>query len=79
MSAFGFTAAGEWSLGWNDCGLYVNGVADTHTYPGDCSAWDTWEPWTQETKDQLKQFASYSMSALQVCRFPKPPHKNMLT
>lgn len=65
MAAFGFTAAGEWSLGWNDCGLYVNGVTQTSAYPGGCTSWNTWETWTQETKDQLKQFAGYSMSALQ--------------
>lgn len=76
MSAMGFTAAGEFSLATNDCGLYVNGVGlgtryegtfvgGTTTATGSCAQWDNWEAWTKDTKSQLKQFAMSSMDALQ--------------
>jgi len=53
MSAFGMTAAGEWSNAITDCGLWVNGVGlDTQykgTYPGtwptvgSCTPWTDWQ------------------------------------
>jgi glucan 1,3-beta-glucosidase len=79
MSAFGLTAAGEFSNAINDCGLYVNGVGlgtrYEGTYPGyttkvgDCSPWEDYSTWSQSQKDSTKQFAMSSMDALQVSRF----------
>ncbi|KAH7097156.1 glycoside hydrolase [Auriculariales sp. MPI-PUGE-AT-0066] len=60
QTAFGVTTAGEWSLGFNDCGLYINGVRDTHVTQG-CAAWDTWEEYDDTKKTQLLNFASAQM------------------
>ena len=76
MGAMGFTAAGEFSMATNDCGLYVNGVGlgtryegtfqgGPTTATGSCAQWDKWEAYSADTKDQLKQFVSASMDALQ--------------
>jgi len=76
LENFGFTAAGEWSLAINDCGLNVNGVGlgtryegnytgDPHPGVGSCTEWDYWETWTAETKSQFQQFALAEMDALQ--------------
>ncbi|KDQ20949.1 glycoside hydrolase family 5 protein [Botryobasidium botryosum FD-172 SS1] len=76
MSTFGFTAAGEWSVGWNDCGLFLNGVGlgtrYEGTFPGstgpamgNCSTWTDWASWTDDTKSDLNKFALSSMDALQ--------------
>ena len=76
MGAFGMTVAGEFSLATNDCGLFVNGVGlgtryegtfagGPTTVTGNCSQWDNWEAWTDDTKNQLKEFALSSMDALQ--------------
>ena len=79
MSAFGLTAAGEFSNAINDCGLYVNGVGlgtryegtYTGSWPkvGDCSPWEDYSTWSQSLKDSTKQFALASMDALQVRPF----------
>lgn len=79
MSAFGLTAAGEFSNAINDCGLFVNGVGlgtryegtYTGTWPtvGSCSSWDDYTTWNQTLKDSTKQFALASMDALQVSPF----------
>ncbi|KDQ11932.1 glycoside hydrolase family 5 protein [Botryobasidium botryosum FD-172 SS1] len=74
MSTFGMSYAGEWSNGWNDCGLFLNGVgAGTRyegTFPGspatsqgNCKDWTDWASWTADTKSQIKQFAMSSMDA----------------
>ncbi|TDL22966.1 glycoside hydrolase [Rickenella mellea] len=65
QTAFGVTAAGEFSNGFNDCGLYLTGVGNSHTYTGDCSKWQDASTWDQSTKDDLKTFAMASMDALQ--------------
>jgi glucan 1,3-beta-glucosidase len=65
MTSFGMTSAGEWSLAWNDCGLYVNGVTGTVTYPGDCAPWNDYTTWTPEIKNNMRLFALNQMSALQ--------------
>jgi hypothetical protein len=80
MSAFGLTAAGEFSNAINDCGLYVNGVGlgtrYEGTYPGyttavgSCTSWEDYSTWDQSLKDSTKQFALSSMDALQVSLFP---------
>lgn len=76
MSAFGLSAAGEFSNAINDCGLYVNGVnlgtRFEGTYPGDwarvgsCDTVLDWQSWDDDTKEQYRQFALSSMDALQV-------------
>lgn len=85
MSAFGLTAAGEFSNAINDCGLYVNGVGlgtrYEGTYPGyttkvgDCTPWEDYSAWNQSLKDSTKQFAMSSMDALQVSLLPSPRHE----
>lgn len=77
MSAFGLSAAGEFSVATNDCGLYLNGVGlgtrYEGTYPGtwpvigSCDTWLDWQSWDNTTKAQYQQFALSSMDALQVC------------
>ncbi|KIJ37740.1 glycoside hydrolase family 5 protein, partial [Sphaerobolus stellatus SS14] len=72
----GITAAGEFSLATNDCGLFVNGVGLGTRYEGNftggptdavgsCEQWDDWESWTPDTKSQLMSFALASMDSLQ--------------
>jgi aryl-phospho-beta-D-glucosidase BglC (GH1 family) len=74
MSAFGLTAAGEWSNAINDCGLYLNGVGSGTRYEGtymstdrigSCDSWNDYQSWDQTTKDALKQFSLSTMDALQ--------------
>lgn len=73
---FGVTAAGEFSLATNDCGLFVNGVGLGTRYEGtfnggtgpgvgQCEQWDNWESWTPDIKSQMQQFGTSSMDALQ--------------
>ena len=76
MSAFGLSAAGEFSLAINDCGLYVNGVnlgtRYEGTYTGDwprigsCDGTLDWQNWDANTKASYEQLALASMDALQV-------------
>ncbi|THH06748.1 hypothetical protein EW145_g3869 [Phellinidium pouzarii] len=75
MSAFGLSAAGEFSNAINDCGLYVNGVGlgtrYEGTYPGTwpvigtCDDWLDYENWNATIKQNYKSFALSSMDALQ--------------
>ena len=76
MTAFGMTAAGEFSLAVNDCGLFVNGVGLGTRYEGtydgypdrigSCDPWLNWQSWDDATKQQYQQLALASMDALQV-------------
>ena len=63
-SAFGVTIAGEWSNGFNDCGLFLNGVGGSHSYGGNCADWQDSSNWSAGTKAGLMAFASASMDAL---------------
>ena len=74
MSAFGMTAAGEWSNAINDCGLYLNAVGQGTRYEGtfegaprigSCDQWNNYQTWDQATKDSLKSFSMSTMDALQ--------------
>jgi hypothetical protein len=65
QQTFGIFTSGEFSAAINDCGLFVVGIPDTHTYPGDCSQWDNWQNWDQTIKDNMKEFILASMDALQ--------------
>lgn len=79
MSAFGFTAAGEFSNAVTDCGKWLNNVnqgtryegtytADGGSYPsqGSCSDVIDYQNWSTSDKAAVKQFALASMDALQV-------------
>ncbi len=62
--AFGFTYAGEWSNGYNDCGLFLDGVSGTHTYAGDCGAWEDASTWDASTRAGVAAFNAAQMDAL---------------
>lgn len=63
-SSFGVTYAGEFSNGFNDCGLFLNGMSDRHSYGGDCGFWQDASLWNSTVKAGLKEFALASMDAL---------------
>ncbi|KAF9022002.1 glycoside hydrolase [Hymenopellis radicata] len=60
---FGFNYAGEWSNGYNDCGLFLNGVNGTHTYGGDCGAWEDSSGWDASTKAGVGAYMQAQMDA----------------
>jgi len=62
-STFGVTTAGEWSVGFNDCGLMFLSADDRHSTPN-CSMWDEWEQYTPRMRADLLNFAMSSMDAL---------------
>ncbi|KAL0578127.1 hypothetical protein V5O48_003870 [Marasmius crinis-equi] len=62
-TGFGVTIAGEFSNGYNDCGLYVRGIPGSHTYGGDCSLYEDSSNWNETHKAGLKAFAMASMDA----------------
>ncbi|KAJ7142765.1 glycoside hydrolase family 5 protein [Mycena epipterygia] len=64
-SAFGVTVAGEFSNGYNDCGLYLTGVNGTQSYGGDCSIWEDSSTWNASVKAGLLEFSLASMDATQ--------------
>jgi hypothetical protein len=59
------TLAGEFSNGYNDCGLYLTGVNGSTHYGGDCSLWENSSTWNATVKAGVKQFALASMDAMQ--------------
>ncbi|KAF8878964.1 glycoside hydrolase superfamily [Infundibulicybe gibba] len=62
---FGVTIAGEFSNGFNDCGLFLRNTESTGvTYP-DCATWQDASTWSDGTKAGMKKFALASMDALQ--------------
>ncbi|KAI5900255.1 glycoside hydrolase family 5 protein [Schizophyllum commune H4-8] len=76
MSAFGITAAGEFSNGVTDCGWWLNGVEDGVRYEGtykegnfprvgSCDDWINYDTWDDDMKASVKQFAMESMDAMQ--------------
>ncbi|KAI0785873.1 glycoside hydrolase superfamily [Abortiporus biennis] len=64
-TAFGVTVGGEWSLAMNDCGLFVNGVTNTHSSAADCTMFSDATTWDANTKKGIMTFALASMDALQ--------------
>jgi glucan 1,3-beta-glucosidase len=64
-SDFGVTIAGEFSNGYNNCGLYVNGVGNTASYGGDCGLWQDASTWNETVKAGVKAFSLASMDAMQ--------------
>ncbi|QRW18432.1 Cellulase (glycosyl hydrolase family 5 protein) [Rhizoctonia solani] len=76
MDTYGFAAAGEWSLAFNDCGLYLNGASSGYRYDGtlpsytgpaigSCDPWLDASNWDDTVKENLKQFALAHMDAFQ--------------
>jgi hypothetical protein len=59
------TVAGEFSNGYNDCGLYLTGVNGSHSYGGDCALWQDSSTWNATVIAGVKEFALASMDALQ--------------
>lgn len=49
----------------NDCGLYLNGVADNASITGDCEFWIDSTQWNETIIEGLKQYTLASMDALQ--------------
>ncbi|KAJ6528915.1 glycoside hydrolase superfamily [Mycena capillaripes] len=64
-SQFGVTVAGEFSNGFNDCGLYLTGVNGSQSYGGDCSLWMDASTWNSTVIAGVREFALASMDALQ--------------
>ncbi|KAI0042651.1 glycoside hydrolase family 5 protein, partial [Auriscalpium vulgare] len=65
QTAFGVTVAGEFSNGYNDCGLYLTGVLNSPTYKGDCTPFNDWQNYNATFKQGLMNFALASMDATQ--------------
>ncbi|KAF8329749.1 glycoside hydrolase superfamily [Cantharellus anzutake] len=76
MQNFGMVNAGEWSLGYTDCGLFLNGVGlgtryegNLSTFPstriGSCAPVLDWENYNQSTKSGLMAFGLAQMDVLQ--------------
>ena len=63
--ALGVTIAGEFSGGYNDCGLFVRGMGLTPVFGGDCAIWDGSSNWDASTKAGVKAFVMASMDAVQ--------------
>ncbi|RXW21154.1 hypothetical protein EST38_g4705 [Candolleomyces aberdarensis] len=63
-SDFGITVAGGFSLGFLDCGLFVNGVGHNSSYEGDCSFWESSKNWGLNLKGSLMQLVLAQMDAL---------------
>lgn len=78
QTAFGVTLAGEFSNGYNACGLFLTGTAGTSSFGSSCSLFLDASQWNQTMKDGIMEFALASMDALQnwffwtwkVCQFP---------
>ncbi|KAG1870210.1 glycoside hydrolase family 5 protein [Suillus subalutaceus] len=65
QTAFGITIAGEFSNGYNDCGLYLTGVGGTASYGTACSLFLDSSQWNDTMKAGLHEFALASMDTLQ--------------
>ncbi|KAI9465211.1 glycoside hydrolase family 5 protein [Lactarius psammicola] len=65
QSAFGVTVAGEFSNGYNACGLFLLGVGNSATAEGDCTPFIDWQNWSQTFKAGLRDFSLASMDATQ--------------
>jgi glucan 1,3-beta-glucosidase len=75
MANVGFTYAGEFSLGINDCGQYLNGVIDGIRYDGtytgvdnvtgSCDMYMDVSLWDNDFKAQVLDFALASMDTFQ--------------
>ncbi|KAL0061434.1 hypothetical protein AAF712_011728 [Marasmius tenuissimus] len=62
-TGFGVSYAGEFSNGYNDCGLFLKGVPGSHTFGGDCSIFEDASTWNETLKAGVKAFAMAQMDA----------------
>jgi glucan 1,3-beta-glucosidase len=65
QKAFGVTLAGEFSNGYNYCGLYLEGVGQPETAAPPCALFLDSSQWNETMKAGIQQFALASMDALQ--------------
>ncbi|KAG9312258.1 glycoside hydrolase family 5 protein [Chiua virens] len=65
QTAFGVTIAGEFSNGFNACGLFLTGTTGTASAGPSCSLFLDASQWNQTMKDGLMEFTLASMDALQ--------------
>lgn len=74
MRQFGFTYSGEWSLGINDCGRFLNGVGNGTRYEGtyltgpsfgNCDNFDDASLFNATFKSQLMDLARAEMDTFQ--------------
>ncbi|KIJ11889.1 glucan 1,3-beta-glucosidase [Paxillus involutus ATCC 200175] len=65
QTAFGVTLAGEFSNGFNECGLYLTGVDGTASFGASCSYYLDASQWNDTMKAGLMEFSLASMDALQ--------------
>ncbi|KAF5328072.1 hypothetical protein D9619_013626 [Psilocybe cf. subviscida] len=63
-NTFGPTVAGEWSNGFNDCGLFLTGVGGSQNFGGNCADWQDASKWNAGTKAGIKALGAASMDAL---------------
>lgn len=63
-NTFGVTIAGEFSNGFNDCGLYIRGFGGQPSSAADCTFFSDASQWDDKTKNGLMNFALASMDAL---------------
>ncbi|KAI0319281.1 glycoside hydrolase superfamily [Amylostereum chailletii] len=61
--AFGVTVAGEFSNGFNNCGLYVLGVGNNPDR--DCSVFNDWQNWNDTMRGGFREYTLASMDATQ--------------
>ncbi len=67
QSEFGLIIGGEWSNAINDCGKWLDGVDSTPAYEtiSNCTFWEEWFNWGEDTKTGLLGYSMASMDALQ--------------
>ncbi|EIW66983.1 hypothetical protein TREMEDRAFT_40623 [Tremella mesenterica DSM 1558] len=67
QTSFGLVMGGEWSLAINDCGKWLVGVGGTPSYQSlsNCTQWDEWFNYSDQTKSDLLGYAKANMDALQ--------------
>jgi hypothetical protein len=63
-NTLGVTFAGEWSLGFNDCGQHIWGLNEKPKTSNCDAAWNDYTKWNPETKAQLLSLAKSHMDAL---------------
>ncbi|KAJ6558743.1 glycoside hydrolase family 5 protein [Mycena vulgaris] len=64
LSAFGVTVAGEFSVGFNDCGLFLTGVNVSTYFVRDCTLWEDSRAWNDTVRAGLRELALAQMDAM---------------
>jgi hypothetical protein len=65
QTAFGVSFSGEFSSGYNPCGLFLLGTTNTDTITGDCALFTDSSTWNDTLKEGILAFTEGSMDALQ--------------